>query len=54
MGTASSDCLSRQIRVLHSSLFNLSECTQKNEEPNGPERMPDAHDAWRNAPWPDF
>jgi hypothetical protein len=25
--------LSRQIRVLHSSLFNLSECTQKNEEP---------------------
>jgi hypothetical protein len=25
--------LSRQIRVLHSGSFNLSGCTQKNEEP---------------------
>src|SRR3954462_4185952 len=33
MGTASSDCLSRQSRVLHSSLFNPGGCTQKNEEP---------------------
>jgi hypothetical protein len=34
MGTASSDCLSRQIRVLHPKSLNLSGCTQKNEEPN--------------------
>src|SRR4051812_24306154 len=33
MGTASSDCLSWQIRVIHSSLFNPGGCTQKNEEP---------------------
>src|SRR4051794_30813004 len=38
MGTASSDCLSRQIRVLHLKSLNLSGCTQKNEEPQlGPE-----------------
>src|SRR4051794_41949495 len=34
MGTASSDCLSRQIRVLHPKSLNLSGCTQKNEEPS--------------------
>ena len=33
METANSDCLSRQIRVLHPKSLNLSECTQKNEEP---------------------
>jgi hypothetical protein len=33
MGTASSDCLSRQFRVLHPHSLNPSGCTQKNEEP---------------------
>jgi hypothetical protein len=33
MGTASSDCLSRQFRVLHPQSLNRSVCTQKNEEP---------------------
>src|SRR4051812_26563853 len=33
MGTASSDCLSRQIRVLHPHPLTPSGCTQKYEEP---------------------
>src|SRR4051794_13958551 len=58
MGTASSDCLSQQIRVLHSSLFNLSECTQKNEEPKKlltqvPVRKPDRQEFVRVHPDPD-